>query len=412
MGLGQHTFHRVDSPFFHLLRPQSSSYQNQCTPHSLGTVDPLYFVGLEFDEGPTHGALTSLTIYINKNPNKALLSPFITIILSFSLPPSPPPPMADYSGAISLSQAHTSEDDSSEHSPRSVPTLSTAASGGGGGSSKSKTPSNKIITLDHHHHHHHHHQTPSSSENTARKPRGRPPGSKNKPKPPIVITRDCDSAMKPVILEISAGSDIIDSIINFARRNHVGVSIISATGSVSNVTLRHPVSHAPALSLHGPFGLLSLCGSFIGSSTVSSSNKAPQSSSSSTSPSPSSLSSPLSCSFGVTLAGAQGQVFGGIVGGKVMAATQVIVVAATFINPALHRLPCEGDNEDRHQETKPGVHSNVGGGGGATAAAVGATESCSSAGMSMSVYGVASPSPLSCQISPDVMPWGPSSRPY
>ena len=244
--------------------------------------------------------------------------------------------MADYSGAISLYQAHTSDDDSSEHSPRSVPTLS-ASGGGGGGSSKSKTPSNKIITLDHHHH-----QSPFSSENSARKPRGRPPGSKNKPKPPIVITRDSDSAMKPVILEISAGSDIIDIIISFARRSHVGVSIISATGSVSNVTLRHPVSHAPALHLHGPFGLLSLSGSFIGSSTLSSS-KTPQSYSSSTPPSPCSLSSP-SCSFGVTLAGAQGQVFGGIVGGKVMAATQVIVVAATFVSPAFHRLPCEGDN--------------------------------------------------------------------
>ncbi|XP_022732331.1 AT-hook motif nuclear-localized protein 17-like [Durio zibethinus] len=310
--------------------------------------------------------------------------------------------MADYSGAISLSHARNSDDDSSEHSPRSVPTLS--ASGGGIGSSKSKTPSNKIIALDHHHHHH-----PSSSENTARKPRGRPPGSKNKPKPPIVITRDSDSAMKPVILEISAGSDIIDTIISFARRNHVGVSIISATGSVSNLTLRHPVSHAPALSLHGPFGLLSLSGSFFDSTTLSSSSKTPQSSSSSTSPSPCSLPSPRSSFFGVTLAGAQGQVFGGIVGGKVMAATQVIVVVATFISPAFHRLPCEGDNEDHHQDAKPCIRGSDGGGG----AAVGATESCSSTGMSMSVYGVASPTPLNCQISPpDVMPWGPSSRPY
>ncbi|XWS71253.1 hypothetical protein CRYUN_Cryun03dG0122700 [Craigia yunnanensis] len=317
--------------------------------------------------------------------------------------------MADYSGAISLSRAHTSDDDSSEHSPRSVPTL--FASGGGGGSSKSRTHSNNITTIDHHHHHHHHHHlTPSSSENTATKPRGRPPGSKNKPKPPIIITRDSDSAMKPVILEISAGSDIIDTIISFARRNHVGVTIISATGSVSNVTLRHPVSHAPALPLHGPFGLLSLSGSFIASSTLSSSNKTPQSSSSSssTSPSPCSLSSPLFCSFGVTLAGVQGHVFGGIVGGKVIAATQVIVVAATFVSPAFHRLPCEGGNGDHHQETKPCIHGNVGGGGGA----VGATESCSSTGMSMSIYGVASSIPLNCQISPDGMPWGTSSRPY
>ncbi|GMI94631.1 hypothetical protein HRI_003132400 [Hibiscus trionum] len=287
--------------------------------------------------------------------------------------------MADYGVAISLSQAHTSDDDSSERSPRSVHTLT--ASGGGDGASKSKTPCTKIITLDHHH------RTPSSSDNTVRKPRGRPPGSKNKPKPPIVITRDSNSTMKPLILEISAGSDIIDAIICFARTNSVGISIISATGSVSNVTLCHPVSHAPALALHGPFGLLSLSGSFIASGTLSSSNKTTQSSSSpTTSLSPCSLFS--SGSFSVTLAGAQGQVFGGIIGGKVMAATQVIVVAATFINPELHVLPCEDDDKDHHQETKPGA----------------ATES---------VYGVASPTPLSCQIPPDVMPWCSSSRgPY
>ncbi|PPD75771.1 hypothetical protein GOBAR_DD27302 [Gossypium barbadense] len=264
--------------------------------------------------------------------------------------------MADYGVAISLSQAHTSDGDSSEHSPRSVPRLS--ASGGGG--SKSKTPSNKIVTLDYHH------RTPSSSDNTGRKPRGRPPGSKNKPKPPIVITRDSNSTMKPVILEISAGSDIIDAIISFARTHSVGVSIISATGSVSNVTLCHPVSHAPALSLHGPFSLLSLSGSFIASR-------------------------------------AQGQVFGGKVGGKVMAATLVIVAAATFVNPEFHMLPGEGDNKDHNQESKPSTHGCVAGG---------ATESCTSTGLSMPVYGVASPTPLNCQIPPDVMPWGPSSRPY
>ncbi|GLT41774.1 hypothetical protein SLA2020_158170 [Shorea laevis] len=289
--------------------------------------------------------------------------------------------MADYGGGISLSQAQTSDDDSSEHSPRCVPTLATPGSAVATGSSKSKLPSQKLIltTLDHH-------QTPpSTSENVSsgRKPRGRPPGSKNKPKPPIVITRESDSAMKPAVLEISAGSDIIETIINFARRNHVGVCVISASGTVSNVTLRHPVSHAPALSLHGPFGLLSLSGTFMGSFSPTKPTQ------------PSSTSSSTSC-FGVTLAGAQGQVFGGTVGGKMMAATVVVVVAATFMNPAYHKLPCEGDKEE---ETKPC-------GGGAS------DQSCSTTGMSMSVYAVANPSPISCQISPDVMPWGSSSRPY
>ncbi|KAF2291838.1 hypothetical protein GH714_035912 [Hevea brasiliensis] len=282
--------------------------------------------------------------------------------------------MADYGTTISLSRelSHTSDDSSSDHSPRSVPTaLSTPPSS----SSKRRTP-NKPSPDNH--------QCIRSMLEVQRKPRGRPPGSKNKPKPPIIITKDSESAMKPAILEISAGSDIIDSIISFARRNHSGISIMSATGSVSNVTLRQPIPHAPSLSLHGPFNLLALSGSFLGS-------LAPKQCSSS-----GSSSFHSSSCFGITLAGAQGQVFGGIIAGKVLAASLVVVVAATFLNPTFHRLPIS-DN-DEAVETKPSV-------GGP------ANESCISTGMSMAVHGVANPTPINCQMSPDVMHWGPP-RPH
>jgi len=202
--------------------------------------------------------------------------------------------------------------------------------------------------------------------------------------------------MKPAILEISAGSDVIETIVNFARRNHAGISVISATGSVANVTLRHPVSHAPSLSLHGPFNLLALFGSVVGSLAT---NKA----SCASSPPGSAV---HSCSsFGISLAGAQGQVFGGIVAGKVIVATQVVVVAATFLNPTFHRLP--GENDEADQEIKPSVGGGGGGAGGP------ASESCVSTGMSMAVYGVANPTPVSCQMSPpEIMHWpGPPSRP-
>lgn len=285
--------------------------------------------------------------------------------------------MADYGAAISLSRelSHTSDDSSTEQSPRSMRSLSTPASACPSSSSKPPGTHNKNSPDNHH--------IPSMVQ-IQRKPRGRPPGSKNKPKPPIIITKESDSAMKPAILEISAGSDIIETIINFARRNHAGISVINATGSVSNVTLRHPVSHAPSLSLHGPFNLLALFGSFIGSF-------APKPCSSS------SYSSGIGSSFGISLAGAQGQVFGGIVAGKVIAASQVVVVAATFLNPTFHRLPSENDEAEENKSS--------GGDGGAS-------EPCVGTGMSISVYGVADPSPINCQMSPpDIMPWGPPSRP-
>ncbi|XP_059431011.1 AT-hook motif nuclear-localized protein 28-like [Corylus avellana] len=288
--------------------------------------------------------------------------------------------MADYGSAISLSQgrdlSHTSEDDDSEHSPRSVPNLSAGATRPAGSSPPSKPKKTTAICEF------------GSTPEVSKKPRGRPPGSKNKPKPPIIITKDSDSAMKPVVLEISAGSDVVETVIQFARRRHVGIIVLSGSGSVSNVTLRHPVSHAPSLSLHGPFSLLSLSGSF----------QQQQQPSSSSPPPPVSFSS--SSSFGICLAGAQGQVFGGIVAGKVIAASRVVVVAATYTSPAFHRLPSEAD--EAGEEAKPNIAAN-------------ASECCSTSSnaMCMPVYSVASPTPLNCQISPDVMPWGPTSRsPY
>ncbi|XP_044507081.1 AT-hook motif nuclear-localized protein 28-like [Mangifera indica] len=287
--------------------------------------------------------------------------------------------MADYSrAAISLSQPHSSSDDSSDHTSPHPPTSDS--------SSKTKTIHNTTAATKMTHIDHHQQIIQTPSDNTPRRPRGRPPGSKNKPKPPIVITKDTDSSVKPVILEISAGADVIDHIINFARRNLAGISIMSASGSVSNVTLCQPISHAPSLSLHGPFNLLSLSGSYL-TPSLSTGGAA---------------SSSPSCCFGVTLAGARGQVFGGLVAGKVTAASQVVVVAATFSNPSFHSLPASDETEQNyhhqqhHQEIKP-------------------NEPSSSAGKSMPVYGVAvtSPTPLNCQMSPNVMHWGPPSRsPY
>lgn len=58
-----------------------------------------------------------------------------------------------------------------------------------------------------------------------RRPRGRPPGSKNKPKPPIFVTRDSPNALKSHVMEISNGADIAESVAQFARRRQRGESL-------------------------------------------------------------------------------------------------------------------------------------------------------------------------------------------
>ncbi|KAK9079711.1 hypothetical protein SSX86_001384 [Deinandra increscens subsp. villosa] len=153
-----------------------------------------------------------------------------------------------------------------------------------------------------------------------RRPRGRPSGSKNKPKPPIIITRDSANALRTHVMEVSDGCDVIDSISTFARRRQRGVCIISGTGSVTNVTLRQPASPGTILTLHGRFEILSLAGSFLPP------------------PAP-----PAATGLTVYLAGGQGQVVGGSVVGALLAAGPVVIMAASFSNAAYERLPLEED---------------------------------------------------------------------
>ncbi|XP_052188609.1 AT-hook motif nuclear-localized protein 20-like [Diospyros lotus] len=156
----------------------------------------------------------------------------------------------------------------------------------------------------------------------ARRPRGRPPGSKNKPKPPIFVTRDSPNALRSHVMEVAGGSDIAESIAQFARRRQRGVCVLSGSGLVANVTLRQPTAPAAVVTLHGRFEILSLTGAFLPG------------------PSP-----PGATGLTVYLAGGQGQVVGGCVVGPLVAAGPVMVVSATFSNATFERLPLEDDDE-------------------------------------------------------------------
>ncbi|XP_024368920.1 AT-hook motif nuclear-localized protein 16 [Physcomitrium patens] len=155
-----------------------------------------------------------------------------------------------------------------------------------------------------------------------RKPRGRPPGSKNKPKPPIIIMRENGQAMRPHILEVAGGCDVSDSVASFSRRRQRGVCVMGASGTVSNVTLRQPTTAGATITFHGRFEIISLSGAFL--------------------PHPSSQ---PTTGLTVSLAGAAGQVLGGSVVGTLMAAGPVVVIAASFMGPTFVRLPLDADDE-------------------------------------------------------------------
>lgn len=96
-----------------------------------------------------------------------------------------------------------------------------------------------------------------------RRPRGRPAGSKNKPKPPIIITRDSANSLPTHVMEVDSGCDVIESLTHFARRHQCGICLLSVTGCINNVTLRQPATYGAIVTLHGRFEILSLIGSLL-----------------------------------------------------------------------------------------------------------------------------------------------------
>lgn len=216
--------------------------------------------------------------------------------------------------------------DACQNSP--TPNSTSGASGGGGGG--------------------------GGGSSSGKRPRGRPAGSKNKPKPPIIITRESPNALRSHVLEIAGGADIMDAVATFSRRRQRGVSVLSGSGVVANITLRQPAAPPGAVvTLQGRFEILSLSGAFL----------------------------PPPCPPGATgmaiyLAGGQGQVVGGTVVGELVASGPVIVVAATFSNATYERLPLADDEPGEAAAAAAGSDgmqlpegSPPGGNGGAAAAA-------------------------------------------
>ncbi|CAL9082284.1 unnamed protein product [Musa acuminata var. zebrina] len=161
-----------------------------------------------------------------------------------------------------------------------------------------------------------------------RKPRGRPPGSKNKPKPPIIITRESANALLSHVMEIADGYDICESVATFACRRQRGVCVLSGSGTVTNVTLHQPASPGAVVTLHGRFEILSLSGSFLPP------------------PAP-----PAATGLAIYLAGGQGQVVGGSVVGPLIASGPVIIIAASFGTAAYEQLPLAAEEGLQMQGT-------------------------------------------------------------
>ncbi|PIA46468.1 hypothetical protein AQUCO_01500186v1 [Aquilegia coerulea] len=251
---------------------------------------------------------------------------------------------------------------------------SEALAGGGGGGSRSISISNKKLKTE-----------PKSSELQQRsfngeegqggggsievagkRPRGRPPGSKNKPKPPLIITRDTttECAMRPLFLELPNGIDVIEAIARFTHKRNIGLTVLTASGSVTNVSLRQssvnnsnttstpppPPSNGSSSTVifNGRFEILSISATFLPPSLPIRSSETVVSSTPLILPS----------SFMISLVGPQGQIIGGSVAGSLVTAGTVFIIAASFDNPSYHRLPIELDDVSPLQQQISSIPSS------------------------------------------------------
>jgi len=162
---------------------------------------------------------------------------------------------------------------------------------------------------------------PTSS---SKKPRGRPPGSKNKPKPP---EENNGNNMKMIFIEIPAGKDIVGDIINCAQRHQASITVLRGYGLVTDVTLLNPETHFPTPPMKGPFEMTSLFGTYVNNAPSQFINDPP-----------------CSC-FSIFLSGHGAQVYAGTVGGTIIAASDVRI-EATLCKNLKHYQAVSNNNID------------------------------------------------------------------
>ncbi|KAF0910246.1 hypothetical protein E2562_001434 [Oryza meyeriana var. granulata] len=87
---------------------------------------------------------------------------------------------------------------------------------------------------------------------------GRPLGSKNKPKSPMIIARDSADALHSHIIEVAPGADVATCVVEYARRRGRSVCLLGASGVVADVAV-----HGAAALLPGRFEHLSVMGTVL-----------------------------------------------------------------------------------------------------------------------------------------------------
>ncbi|XP_030530503.1 AT-hook motif nuclear-localized protein 6-like [Rhodamnia argentea] len=120
-----------------------------------------------------------------------------------------------------------------------------------------------------------------------------------------------DANFTPHVLVVSPGEDVMMKVMSFSRQGSRAICILSANGTISNVSLCQPTSCGGTLTYEGCFEILSLSGSFapiMNGGTISRSG-----------------------GMSVSLSGPDGRVIGGGLAGLLVAAGPVQVIVGSFL---------------------------------------------------------------------------------
>ncbi|KAL4385763.1 hypothetical protein GQ457_15G001530 [Hibiscus cannabinus] len=133
----------------------------------------------------------------------------------------------------------------------------------------------------------------------------------------------------PHIITVNAGEDVTMKVMSFSQQGAHAICILSANGTISNVTLRQPSSSGGTLTYEGRFEILSLSGSFM--------------------PTSNGVTKSRSGGMSISLAGPDGHVLGGGLAGLLVAAGPVQVVVGSFL-PGHQQV-----RNHKKQRTEPAV---------------------------------------------------------
>ncbi|KAF9608913.1 hypothetical protein IFM89_012081 [Coptis chinensis] len=113
------------------------------------------------------------------------------------------------------------------------------------------------------------------------------------------------------VITVAAGEDVAQKIMSFTQQRKRAVCILSASGSISNASLRQPATLGGNVTYEGRFEILSLSGSFLHNETDGASSR--------------------TGGLSVCLSGTDGKIIGGGVGGPLKAAGPVQVIIGSFV---------------------------------------------------------------------------------